>query len=338
MGHRIVRAPDGDWPVLLRDGGSVAEGEIFELTDPTAMDRMDWYEALFGYARREVTVSVGARETDCWVYDSGARGGSETSWDLASWVASHGEMTRLAAEEILRLHGRSTPEAAAPRYRYARARAHSRVMAAAYRRPATIGGDLTSSDVESIDVVRPYEGFHAVEERRFAFRRFDGTISEPVTRAVSVVTQAATVLPYDPVRERVLVVEQVRAGAVALGDPLPWMLEPVAGLIDPGEGPEETVLREAREEAGITLRELRFVARYYPSPGGLAQILHSYIGLCDLSDGTEGLGGLDDEAEDIRSHLLPLDRLIDMISTGEAANAPLILSAQWLALNRAGLT
>ena len=137
-------------------------------------------------------------------------------------------------------------------------------------------------------------------------------------------------------RDRVLLVEQIRIGALAKGDPQPWMLEPVAGLIDAGETAETAAIRETAEEAGLNVdpQRFHFVGRYYPSPGGLAQILHSYVAVCDLPDDSDGLHGLDGEDEDIRVHVVPLDDLLAMVASGEAVNAPLIISAQWLALNR----
>jgi nudix-type nucleoside diphosphatase (YffH/AdpP family) len=137
----------------------------------------------------------------------------------------------------------------------------------------------------------------------------------------------------------VLVVQQIRMGPLAKGDPNPWLIEPVAGLIDAGESAESTALRELREEAGLGVQAsaLRRVGTYYPSPGAIAQVLTSYVALCDLPDGEGGLHGVDDEGEDIRTHVLSFDALMALIASGEAADAPLIVSAQWLALNRATL-
>lgn len=62
------------------------------------------------------------------------------------------------------------------------------------------------------------------------------------------------VLPYDPIHDRVLLVEKFRAGPFARQGENPWCLEPIAELMDQGETPEEAGLREAHEEAGLTLR------------------------------------------------------------------------------------
>ncbi|MEM7491638.1 MAG: NUDIX domain-containing protein [Pseudomonadota bacterium] len=329
-GWSVQRAAAGDWPVLV-SGGS-AEGALTADLDDEARARLDWYETAFGYVPEAVRVGDAA----ALVYrEAEGGGGAGEPWDLAAWIEAHGARTLLAAQEVMRARGRVPPAELAGRRGYVQARAHSIVRARDFRRPVTVGQDFEAAQIDVHDVAYPYEGFHRVEEWRFDHPRFDGTRTEKVARAISHVTDAATILPYDPVRDRALVVEQVRAGALAKGDPLPWLLEPVAGLIDAGEDVETAALRELREEAGLSVAPdaLRFVARYYPSPGGLAQVLHSYVALCDLPDDAAGLGGLDEEGEDIRAHLVDLPDLIAMVASGEAANAPLIVSAQWLALH-----
>ena len=141
-------------------------------------------------------------------------------------------------------------------------------------------------------------------------------------------------LPYDPVRDRVLLVEQFRMGPYGRRDPRPWMLEPVAGRVDPGETPEQTAHRECMEEAGISLIGLEKIAGYYCTPGYSTEYFHNFVGLTDLPDDLPRLGGLDTEAEDIRLHLLSFDDAIALIGTGEADNGPLILSLMWLSQNR----
>ncbi len=140
-----------------------------------------------------------------------------------------------------------------------------------------------------------------------------------------------TVLPYDPSRDRVLVVEQVRTGPLARGAANPWQIEAVAGRIDAGETPPEAALRECAEEAGLVPWRLEKVAEYYPTPGAFTEFLYSYVGLCDLPDGVAGIHGVADEAEDIRGHLVPLDDMLARLDAGEIDNAPLILTLHWLA-------
>src|SRR5690606_30651548 len=139
-----------------------------------------------------------------------------------------------------------------------------------------------------------------------------GGWSAPLLRAVFMSGDAAVVLPWDPVRDRVMLIDQVRAGPVARGDGAAWLYEAVAGRVDAGETPEAAALREAVEEAGLTIDRLIAGPHHYPSPGAVAEFLYLYVGIADLPDGIEGVGGLASEAEDIRSHLMPRSELTRM--------------------------
>jgi ADP-ribose pyrophosphatase len=180
----------------------------------------------------------------------------------------------------------------------------------------------------------PYAAFFSVEEFDLTHTRFDGAQSRPLRRAALVSGDAVTVLPYDPIRRRVLLVQQFRTGPLARGDSDPWQYEAIAGRIDGGETPEDAARREAYEEAGLTLNDLHFVAGYYPSPGILSEYLYSYVALCDLPDSAAGIFGLDTEGEDIKSHLLDVDELLARMANGaQGSNGPLILTALWLGQN-----
>ena len=190
------------------------------------------------------------------------------------------------------------------------------------------------SDVRIISQSVPYQDFFSVTETHLTHRKFDGSQSAVIKRAAFMIGDAVTVLPYDPLRRRVLLIEQFRIGPMLHGDANPWSLEAIAGRMDAGESPEVTARREAREEAGLELGELRRVAAYYPSPGAVCEYIHSYVAICDLPDGIAGVHGLASESEDIRGHLVALDDFLAMVKTGAINNAPLILTAQWLALGQ----
>ena len=182
-----------------------------------------------------------------------------------------------------------------------------------------------------------YKGFFSVEEHDLTYQKFNNEQSNLVTRSTLVSSDAVIVLPYDPVNDRVLLIEQFRAGPYVKGDENPWVLEPIAGLIDEGETPESAGIREAQEEAHLEIKRLELVARSYPSPGISTEFFHQYIGLVSLPEETNLVSGLESEAEDIRSHIFSYEEFYKMIVEGEMNVGPAILLGLWLSKNRKSL-
>lgn len=176
----------------------------------------------------------------------------------------------------------------------------------------------------------PYAHFFSVESLHLRHRLNTGDWSAPLERAVFVSGDATVLLPWDPIRDRVLLVDQFRAGPAARDDREPWLFETVAGRIDAGEPPEAAARREAMEEAGITLGQVFAAPAHYPSPGAVAEMLYLFVGIADLPDGVAGVGGLAAEGEDIRSHLVDRDTLMRMVDAGVIRNGPLLVLALWL--------
>jgi ADP-ribose pyrophosphatase len=240
------------------------------------------------------------------------------------------ELARL----VMRAFGRLPADRVHRRLGSLQVEAASRVRAA-----AAVGRGLRvgSGEVEAGAPEPSHAGFFGLDVWRLRHRRFDGAMSSLLTREVFVVGDAVTVLPYDPLRDRVLLIEQFRMGPFGRGDPLPWQLEAIAGRIDPGETPEDAARREAVEEAGLKLGALEKAAEYYPTPGAVTEYLYSYVALCDLPDGVAGVFGSAGEAEDIKGHLLSFDRLVEVMAAGEIGNAPLLLTVLWLQRERGRL-
>ncbi|WP_052362615.1 NUDIX domain-containing protein [Falsirhodobacter sp. alg1] len=242
---------------------------------------------------------------------------------------------RILARDVMALMGQRSPEQIRARLGQMRVAASSRVNAMAA--PVSLRHAAMPGDVTEHRRIQPYANYFAVEEYDLTFRRFDGSESAVINRAVFLSGDAVTVLPYDPVRDRVLLIEQFRAGPYGRDDAQPWQLEAIAGRIDADETPEEAARREAVEEAGLTLGALEYVGGYYPSPAAKAEFITSYVALTDLPDDAAGVFGVAEEAEDIRGHLIPFDRMMDLVATGEIQNAPLLITALWLQRERARL-
>ena len=336
--HAVRWAEGESFPMILPEAGAEAIGVY--VPDITAGEaaRLDFYEGGFGYEVHPVDVLHDGVQAPALVYmpQPGLwRPGAP--WRLQDWAETWGAVVVETARDFLAQQGRRTSAEVLARYPMMLTRAGARLRARHDPGPASLRRAPQPEDVAVAGLAQPHAGFFAVEEARLAFRRFAGGMGPEVRREAFVMGDAVTVLPYDPVSDRVLVVEQFRAGAWARGDANPWSLEPIAGRIDGGETPEGAARREAREEAGLELRNLRFVARYYPSPAAVTEYLYSYVALADLPDGAAGLGGLEAEAEDIRAHVVGFDRLMALVASGEVQNGPLLVTALWLSRHRDGL-
>lgn len=329
--HAVFVARGQPFPLIVEAPGAQAVGLFVPDLGPDDVARLDYYEGGFAYHTRDLTLATG--ETARVYFPDPGHWEPGAPWDLAVWERSRGAVVVDAARDFMALYGQKPAAAVLPRYPMMLVRGASRLRAG-QPVPSVLRRASSAADVRVQARHEPYAHFFAVEEYDLQFRRFDGTWSAPINRAAFVSGDAATVLPYDPVRDRVLVVEQFRAGHYARGDANPWLVEAIAGRIDPFETPEACARREAEEEAGITLKDLIEIARYYPSPGAKTEFLYSYLALCDLPDDRPRLGGMADEAEDIRAHVIPFAQLMEIIRAPEGGNGPLILSAMWLDSNR----
>lgn len=206
--------------------------------------------------------------------------------------------------------------------------ADARLRASHERHPKT--GPDCMPQWELLAREEPYARFFSVEDLRLRHRLNAGGWSEEMVRTVFVSGDAVVALPWDPVRDRVLLIDQFRPAPAARGDAQPWLYETVAGRIDPGETPEEAAHREAAEETGVVFTQLFEAPANYPSPGAVAEMLYLFVAIADLPDGIAGLGGAAEEGEDIRSHLISRAQLMQMVDAGEIRNGPLLTLALWL--------
>jgi ADP-ribose pyrophosphatase len=186
--------------------------------------------------------------------------------------------------------------------------------------------------VEVLERVERYEGFFGLSTFRLRHTLYGGGWSHEISRELFHRGACVAVLPYDPVRQEVLLIEQFRIGALGQKEP-PWLTEIVAGGIEAGETPEDVAFREAGEEAGLALKTLHRIGSFFTSPGGTGERVTLFIGLVEGSlEG--GLHGLAEEGEDIRSFTLSLDEANQAVASGCVDSIIPAYAIQWLATHR----
>ncbi|MDF7490050.1 ADP-ribose diphosphatase [Proteus mirabilis] len=193
----------------------------------------------------------------------------------------------------------------------------------------------TRNDVELISKKTLYKGFFRMNEYRFKHRLFKGGWSAEVKREVFERGHAGVLLAYDPKRDEVVLIEQIRIPAYETSQ-TPWLLEVIAGMVEEGESPEEVVRREATEEAGITIGRCKPIVSYLSSLGGTSERMYVYVGEVDATTAT-GIHGLACENEDIRVHVVSREQAYQWVEEGIIDNAASVIALQWLQLHHVTL-
>ncbi len=199
---------------------------------------------------------------------------------------------------------------------------------------------LTAKDVEVVEKTSPFEGFFRIDSYRLKHRLFEGGWSGEISREIFERGHAVAVLPYDPNLDRVVLIEQFRAGAYAAlasdwfdDGASPWLVECVAGIIEKGEAPQDVARRETVEETGCAISTIIPICHYLVSPGGSSESVFLYCGKVDASQ-ADGVYGLTDEHENIRVFNVSSEEALEMLNEGRIINGLTIIALQWLAANR----
>lgn len=192
---------------------------------------------------------------------------------------------------------------------------------------------MKNAEVEIISKTKCFEGFFRVYKFRLRHSLFAGGVSQPISRELFARGHAVAMLPYDPRRDEVVMIEQFRIGA--LEHPRgAWLTEIVAGMIAAGEDETDVARRESLEEAGCEVEALEPIFHtWYPSPGGCDETIRLYCGKVN-SEGVGGVHGLVHEGEDIRVFSLPFTEAWKLLESGQVNSAAPIIALQWLAMNR----
>ena len=188
--------------------------------------------------------------------------------------------------------------------------------------------------VADVQVIREtvYQGFMQLQQVQVNHRLFEGGWSETFQRELLVRHQAVMVLLYDPERDAVVLIEQFRVGALE-DEQSPWLLEMVAGIVEPGESLEEVASRESLEEAGCEVLALERVTKVWTSPGGSSEQITLFCGKVD-SAGAGGVHGLVEEHENICVRVVSYELALQALGAGIIRDATSTIAMQWLQLHR----
>lgn len=191
---------------------------------------------------------------------------------------------------------------------------------------------MPGEKAELIERAVAFQGYFRIARYLFRHSLYQGGLSGEVKREVFERGQAAAVLPYDPIRDEVVLIRQFRAGTFA-ANRHPWSWEIVAGIIEEGETPRDVARREAAEEASVEILDLLPMHSVMLSPGACSETCTSFIGRVDAT-GVGGIFGLESENENILVKAMPFAEARALLDRDEVDNSVAVMALQWLALHR----
>ena len=137
----------------------------------------------------------------------------------------------------------------------------------------------------------------------------------------------ATILLYNPNKQSVVLVRQFRVATWVNGNHDGRLIETCAGLLDDDE-PEDCIRKEAVEETGYQVKNVRKVFELYMSPGGVTELVHFFIAEYDDAQRATAGGGVEDE--DIEVLEMPFTQALAMVKQGEIRDGKAVILLQYL--------
>lgn len=336
---QVYWAKEGPFPVMIPEPNSEAYGLVLKNLSEPDVERLNYYELGFDYVLDTTSVETHAGQIGVSAYFCN-RSDMATSklWSYDDWLSDHSEIQYLAAREFLDFFGTKFGDTAQVMYNSILKRAEVFVSESSTPSSALETGPDLNTNIQIEDLKREYLGFFALNQVDLKYPFFDNSTSGLKSRTILMGSEASLILPYDPILDKVLLVEQFRIGPFCRGDKAPWVYEPVAGMIEFGEKPEDAAKREVFEEAGIQVTNLVKINSGYPNPGEATTYFYNYIGIVDLSDYSPGIYGVRDEGEDIRTHVIDFKEVLSWSISNKLRVLPLTTMVLWLALNKLKLS
>ena len=334
-GFCVYWAKEGPFPVMVPKEGSEAHGLVLKNLSDVDVERLNYYELGFDYVLSPtyVETNVGPAEASAYFCNNSDMA-TKKSWSYDDWLSDHSEVQYIAAKEFLDFFDTKYGDTAQAMYNKIFKRAEVYANEAANLSKVIENGPENSINIQVENIQREYLGFFALNQISLKYSQFDGDISELKNRVILMGSEASLILPYDPVLDKVLLVEQFRIGPFCRGDRAPWVFEPVAGIIEVGETPDEAAKREVFEEAGLEVTQLVKMGSGYPNPGEATSYFYNYIAIVDLSEYSPGTYGAKNEGEDIRTHVIDFNTVLNWSVSNKLRVLPLNTMVLWLALNK----
>ena len=175
-----------------------------------------------------------------------------------------------------------------------------------------------------------YSGFFKLKKIEFNYQKHDGSWSNQVDREIFGGAHVSTLLPYDPKKKEIILIQQFRAGVISRYDE-DYLFEIVAGIIDENETPEETAKRECFEETGCIVNKVTPVQGYFPAPGSSESYYDLFLGEVNSFEG-ERIRGLETENENILVKSYKVEKVRNMLKKGKIKNGLTLIALQWFFL------
>ena len=176
-----------------------------------------------------------------------------------------------------------------------------------------------------------YSGFFRMNLISLKYKKYNGNWSNEVKRELFGGAQVSAILPYDPVKKEIILIQQFRPGTISKNF-TNYLDEIVAGIIDPGEDPKDTAKRECLEETGCEVKKIRSIQGYFPAPGSSESFYHLFVGEIDAFKG-QRIMGLKNENEDILVKSYKISDVKKKLEQGKILNGLTLIALQWFFLN-----
>jgi len=177
------------------------------------------------------------------------------------------------------------------------------------------------------------DAHYLLKKVSFDLKKKDGTW-ETQEREVYHHGNAATALLYNKAQRTIILTRQFRVPTYLNGNPTGMLLETCAGLLEEGEDPDETIIREIKEETGYAIDAVQKIYEAYTSAGSLTELLYLYIAEYKKEQKVSTGGGLPDEGEEIKIVELDFDEALQLMDSGGIKDVKTILLLQYARLKQ----